>query len=155
MSKWGLSSSSKPRELKITMIGSKHTQATVSDRLPSRSAESQQRQQQQSAPPPPAALDEPRVIAQIDSLVKSTIEKVEPSLETLNTVPASPEEKAKQKQNHLYLSEMLLQALLKLDGFEVDSKWTQARSARKEGIKKVQSILDRVDAAKDAALANQ
>lgn len=47
-----------------------------------------------------------------------------------------------------HLSELLLQALLKLDGIQVESDWTEARTARKEGVRQVQNLLDRLDKVK-------
>ncbi|GAA6061328.1 hypothetical protein JCM10212_003218 [Sporobolomyces blumeae] len=49
----------------------------------------------------------------------------------------------------LYLSEVLLQGLLKLDGIEIPSTYADARKERKEAVKQVQDVLDRVDRAKD------
>lgn len=49
----------------------------------------------------------------------------------------------------LYLSENLLQGLLKLDSIEIPSGYTEARKERKEAVRKVQEVLDRVDAAKE------
>lgn len=49
----------------------------------------------------------------------------------------------------LYLSENLLQGLLKLDSIEIPSGYTEARKDRKEAVRKVQEVLDRVDGAKD------
>lgn len=49
----------------------------------------------------------------------------------------------------LYLSEILLQGLLKLDSIEIPSGYENARKERKEAVKQVQDVLDRVDRAKD------
>ena len=49
----------------------------------------------------------------------------------------------------LYLSENLLQGLLKLDLIEIPSGYTEARKERKEAVRKVQEVLDRVDGAKE------
>ena len=150
LSKWGLGNSvaagKKPRDLKITMIGSKDTQATVSDRLPGNASESKQLPAQSSASP----LDEPRVVAQIDSLVGSTLSKLKPSLDNIFSVAKSSQPAPEAvKQQHAYVSEMLLQALLKLDGFDIEARWTDARKARKEGIRNVQGVLDKVDAIRE------
>ena len=162
LNKWGLGNSpasgKKIRELKITLVGSPKTAAVVSDRLPSSSGAAPASAQTSSSssltgkrPAAEAnsntALDEPRVVAQIDSLVNNTLNKLRPDLQALFSLPI--EQAKKEQQKHLYLSEMLLQTLLKLDGFEVDPRWTEARKVRKEGIKKVQGILDRVDAIKE------
>ncbi|GAA5934811.1 uncharacterized protein JCM15063_003074 [Sporobolomyces koalae] len=49
----------------------------------------------------------------------------------------------------LYLSEILLQGLLKLDSIEIPSGYEAARKERKEAVKQVQDVLDRVDRAKE------
>lgn len=160
LNKWGLGNSpasgKKVRELKITLVGNPKTAAVVSDRSAASNGQASPASTGSSlaAGKRPAAdaqsnsaLDEPRVIAQIDSLVQNTLTKLRPELQGLFSLPI--EQARQEKQKHLYLSEMLLQTLLKLDGFEVDSRWTEARRVRKEGIKKVQGILDRVDAIKE------
>lgn len=158
LNKWGLGNSpasgKKVRELKITLVGSPKTAAAVSDQAASSRAGASKASTTSAAagkrPAPEAsapALDEPRVAAQIDSLVNNTLTKLRPDLQGLFSLPI--EQARQEKQKHLYLSEMLLQTLLKLDGFEVDPRWTEARKVRKEGIKKVQGILDRVDAIKE------
>jgi ribosomal protein L12E/L44/L45/RPP1/RPP2 len=53
----------------------------------------------------------------------------------------------------MYVSEMLLQALLKLDSYDIDARWTEARKTRKEGIKSIQEVLDKVDAMKEGKAA--
>ena len=55
-----------------------------------------------------------------------------PSLETL-------------QREHARLSEMLLRGLLDLDSVEIPNGWAEARKERKEGVKRVQSELTRVD----------
>ena len=152
LNKWGLGNSAaagkKPRELRITMIGSKSTSAIVSDRLPGTSAPSVP----QHKPPSLAAsaLDEPRVVAQIDSLVNNTLSKLKPSLDNILAVAKSSQPAPEAvKQQHAYVSEMLLQALLKLDSFDIEVSWTDARRARKEGIRSVQNVLDKVDAIRE------
>jgi len=161
LNKWGLGNSpasgKKIRELKITLVGNPKTAAVVSDRLPGSSGSEPDAAKASSASAAgkrPAAeansnsaMDEPRVAAQIDSLINNTLNKLRPDLQGLFSLPI--EQARQEKQKHLYLSEMLLQTLLKLDGFEVDRRWTEARRVRKEGIKKVQGILDRVDAIKE------
>ncbi|GAA97017.1 uncharacterized protein L969DRAFT_234557 [Mixia osmundae IAM 14324] len=50
---------------------------------------------------------------------------------------------------HVRLSEALLQILLKLDSVDVPPEWQEARLARKNAVREVQSKLDRVDRAKE------
>ncbi|KAK9899410.1 hypothetical protein P389DRAFT_168377 [Cystobasidium minutum MCA 4210] len=168
LSKWGLGNTpaagKKNQEIKITMIASKDASAVVRDRDESaanRDASVQQQssssatpatsRQQASAgkkPPPSKNLDEPRTVAQIDSIVTNTLDKLQNDIE--NQLQDNPEgtEKEVHKQ-YLMVSEVLLQTLMKLDGFEIDSSWTEARKARKEAIRKVQGLLDQIDAAKE------
>nr|GAT56283.1 predicted protein [Mycena chlorophos] len=51
---------------------------------------------------------------------------------------------APQPKEHLRLSELLLQALLRLDGIAV-GEWEEARKERKVAVKEVQTLLDRLD----------
>lgn len=167
LSKWGLGNTpaagKKNQELKITMIASKDASAVVRDRGDNSNAkdsEGDSRTEQAvpaAAPPssrqggkkqPQAGLDEPRVIAQMDSLVTNTLEKLEEPLENVLRKEPSGTDREVNKQ-YLMVSEVLLQTLMKLDGFQIDSSWTGARTARKEHIKKVQSLLDQIDAAKE------
>lgn len=151
LSKWGLGNSpvagKRSRELKVTLIGSAQTGSRVTDHLAqagSASGSGSARQKQTAAQQP---IDEARIVAQIDSLVSSTLSRLKPDLDQLFSLPL--EEATLLKRKQVYLSEMLLQTLLKLDGFEIDSRWTDARKARKEGIRSIQGMLDRVDAIKE------
>lgn len=167
LSKWGLGNTpaagKKNQELRITMIASKDASAVVRDRgdgtdqdrqglsareqaLPAAASSSTSRQQGKKQSQQP--LDEPRVIAQMDSIVTSTLEKLKEPIENVLRPTASSTDKEINKQ-YLMVSEVLLQALMKLDGFEIDSSWTEARKARKEAIRKVQALLDDIDAAKE------
>lgn len=55
----------------------------------------------------------------------------------------------------IYLSEGLLQLLLKLDSLDIPSTFMEARKARKEGVRKLQGALDRLDIAKEQFKASQ
>lgn len=176
LSKWGLGNTpaagKKNQEIKITMIASKDASAVVRDRgdgsnqgregdsareqsIPtsqtsssssSRQPGKKQNQQQQS-------IDEPKVIAQIDAIVVNTLDKLNTSIENVLRPPSSITDKELNKE-YLMVSEVLLQALMKLDGFEIDSSWTEARKARKEAIRKVQAVLDEIDTAKENRQSN-
>lgn len=168
LSKWGLGNSpaagKKNQEIKITMIASKDASAVVRDRddgssssqANDRGASSTQSQSSTATPAssrqqgkkPPQNLDEPRTIAQIDAIVTNTLDKLKGDIENQLLDQPKGTEKEVHKQ-YLMVSEVLLQALMKLDGFEIDSSWTEARKARKEAIRKVQSLLDQIDAAKE------
>ncbi|GAA5992313.1 hypothetical protein JCM10908_000419 [Rhodotorula pacifica] len=67
---------------------------------------------------------------------------------------AAPGEEAEEaapppKRLLLYLSENLLQGLLKLDSIEIPSGYAEARKERKDAVRRVQEVLDRVDGAKE------
>jgi len=51
------------------------------------------------------------------------------------------------QREHARLSELLLRGLLDLDSVDVPSQWTEARKERKEGVRRVQGELNRVDEA--------
>jgi len=178
LSKWGLGNTSlatgkKRQTPTIRLIGSKETSAVVSDRLPGNSSssstnDSRRHQQQEGSRMAAGAtrneeLDEKRTIAKIDSLVNTSLEKLDEPLkkyldappptaagDTSSTVVAAPLSKEESQKQHAYLSEILLQALLKLDSIEItNSDHTEARKFRKESIRKIQGILDQVDAVKE------
>ncbi|KAJ7780497.1 BAG domain-containing protein [Mycena maculata] len=48
-------------------------------------------------------------------------------------------------KEHIRLSELLLQALLRLDAITTDGEWEAARKERKAAVKEVQALLDRLD----------
>lgn len=58
-----------------------------------------------------------------------------------SATPASGRSTPSGPPMHVWLSEMLLQRLLKLDSFDIPSEWTKARAARKEGVRLVQGLL--------------
>lgn len=165
LSKWGLGNTpaagKKNQEIKITMIASKDASAVVRDRgdeashsregesirekaVPAAAAASRQSGQKQTR----QTLDEPKVVAQIQAIVTNTLEKLKEPIENVLHPQASSTDREVNKE-YLMVSEVLLQALMKLDGFEVDSSWTEARKARKEAINQVQGLLDKIDAAKE------
>lgn len=49
------------------------------------------------------------------------------------------------QREHARLSELLLRGLLDMDGVEIPSGWSEARLERKNGVKKLQGELTRVD----------
>jgi hypothetical protein len=97
----------------------------------------------------------------IRSLVNSTVDPLTPSIVTFlsYTKPKSTNEDENQnrpkqipafdmlQKEHARLSELLLRGLLALDGVEIPSGWAEARKERKEGVKKVQGELTKVDEA--------
>lgn len=61
-----------------------------------------------------------------------------PDLDLFTAAPANQKE-------HLRLGELLLQSLIRLDNIVVESSWETARKERKEAVKEVQEMLDRLD----------
>ncbi|GAA6017230.1 hypothetical protein JCM8202_005955 [Rhodotorula sphaerocarpa] len=63
----------------------------------------------------------------------------------------SPDEEAPPppKRMLLYLNENLLQGLLKLDSIEIPSGYAEARKERKEAVRRMQEVLDRVDSLRE------
>jgi len=51
------------------------------------------------------------------------------------------------KKEHLRLSELLLQALLRIDAIVPERDWDTARAHRKAAVKQLQSLLDQLDSA--------
>jgi hypothetical protein len=91
----------------------------------------------------------------ISNLVKNTLEPLQASIATFISY-TDPKARNKPKQTpsfenlqreHARLSELLLRGLLDLDGVEITSGWAEARKERKEGVRRVQGELTRVDEA--------
>lgn len=95
----------------------------------------------------------------IRSLVNSTLDPLGASIATFLSYTRQPkngEEVNRPKQipkddvlqrEHARLSELLLRGLLDLDGVEIPSEWQSARKERKEGVRRVQGELNKVDEA--------
>lgn len=103
----------------------------------------------------PQTDSEPVLTEWIANLVKSTLEPLQASIATFISY-TSPKATNRPKQipafdvlqkEHARLSEILLRGLLDLDSVEVQSGWTEARKERKEGVKRVQAELTKVDEA--------
>jgi len=74
--------------------------------------------------------------------------------EFLSALPSDPQanalgpERLKSLQpTHARLSELLLQSLLRLDAVNAEGTWEEARKERKEAVREVQKVLDRLDGA--------
>ena len=50
-----------------------------------------------------------------------------------------------QHKEHTRLGELLLQALLRIDGVPSEGDWQHARQERKAAVREVQALLDRLD----------
>lgn len=100
--------------------------------------------------------DQESVLVQwIASLISNLLDPLRPAIVTFvsQTDPKATNRPAKipafevLQREHARLSELLLRGLLDLDGVEIPSAWTEARKERKEGVKRVQAELTRVDEA--------
>ncbi|KAF9503772.1 hypothetical protein BS47DRAFT_1322788 [Hydnum rufescens UP504] len=87
--------------------------------------------------------------AEVDTIRTTLKPSVDAFLASLASDGDSTDKESKSRssimQTHAYLSEMLLQSLLRLDAIVPEGEWLEVRSARKEAVKEVQSILDRLD----------
>lgn len=98
----------------------------------------------------------------IRSLVTSTLDPLTASIATFVSYTRTPTDSDSKvevnrpknipkfeilQREHARLSELLLRGLLDLDSVDVPSQWTEARKERKEGVRKVQGELNRVDEA--------
>ncbi|KAG0142480.1 hypothetical protein CROQUDRAFT_662495 [Cronartium quercuum f. sp. fusiforme G11] len=147
--------------MRIRMVGSAETRGVVSDRPGSHpTAPSDLRPRPTQALNSAPVVDESSLRSKIRALTEQTVQNTLPQVEQLeqepNSLTESPLEQSSsstpnaQATSNLFagLSEMLLQTLLKLDGFEIEPEWTEARAARKEGVRAVQALLERLDEAK-------
>ncbi|KAA1474011.1 hypothetical protein DENSPDRAFT_823697 [Dentipellis sp. KUC8613] len=95
--------------------------------------------------------------------IRAEMETVSRGLETdvdkfLSALPARPADSPDQVQEHARLGELLLQSLLRLDALNLEGSWEEARRERKGAVRRVQGLLDRLDAgwrARPAATATQ
>lgn len=133
-------------------------------------------EQAEQAPVEKPKDDEETVVGKIELLVKGALEEWAPKIVGLEAylaqklgtpapkaeavegeeekevdTEADPEEEVLVEEvpnprTAAWLSEVLLQSLLKLDSIEIPSTYTQARKERKDAVRKLQGCLDRVDA---------
>ncbi|KAF9010559.1 hypothetical protein BDQ17DRAFT_1299070 [Cyathus striatus] len=91
---------------------------------------------------PPLQDSEHVVIARIQSELTRVRAELSPGVETfLSNLPSLPN----QDKEHLRLGELLLQSLLRLDGITTNHDWEDARRQRKDAVREVQALLDRLD----------
>jgi len=79
--------------------------------------------------------------------VRSTLST--PIGEFMSSLPPhnpTPPPRTQLAQTHTRLGEMLLQSLLRLDAIVPEPSWDEVRLARKNAVKEVQGLLDRLDA---------
>lgn len=91
----------------------------------------------------------------VAALVRNTLDPLQAAIATFVSY-TSPKATNRPKQipgfevlqrEHARLSEILLRGLLDLDSVEVQSGWTDARKERKEGVRRVQAELTKIDEA--------
>lgn len=89
----------------------------------------------------------------IRGLVNGVVEPLEPAIATFVSY-TNPKATNRPKQvppfetlqrEHARLSELLLRGLLDLDGVNIPSEWKNARQERKDGVKRLQGELNKVD----------
>ncbi|SCZ90368.1 BZ3500_MvSof-1268-A1-R1_Chr9g10807 [Microbotryum saponariae] len=164
----GSSQNASRRKLKkLILLGSKDVSAQIDERLMNRAdllptgAE--------EIVPLKSILTEEQVIEKVDQVAQNKLKDLLPDLEKVErwiasveggngnprpqveTETATATEMEMEKPNPrtlIFLSEALLQALLKLDSIEVQSGYDRARAARKQGVRDLQAALDSVDALK-------
>ena len=168
----------KRQRKRITMIGSAESQAHVRDTAASRQQQQQQQarsgkasqQQQQEEEARGAPEDEPALARRIRETrdkalgpIMPELDKLERYFASLNNNAAAPQQQGQvqpraaaedvnERPNErlpVFLSETLLQSLLKLDSIEIPVGWQDARKERKEAVRDVQAVLDRIDRAKE------
>ncbi|GAA5975284.1 hypothetical protein JCM11641_005918 [Rhodosporidiobolus odoratus] len=158
-------SGSKKKLKKLVMLGSKDVSARVDDRLSTRKDLQDLAAAETAAPSSSSEAkvdDEATVQRRIKEIAEDRLTDLEPKVGQVEAYIQQVQKKrrgeaveeeelsAPQSRTLLFLSETLLQALLRLDSIEVPGSFAQARADRKEAVKRVQSVLDRVDAAKEA-----
>ncbi|GAA5852776.1 hypothetical protein JCM8547_004680 [Rhodosporidiobolus lusitaniae] len=153
---------------KLVMLGSKDVSARVDDRLTTRKDLKDLAAAESSAGATQAEAkvdDEETVQRKIRETATDRLAELEPRVAQVEAYIAQQQKRkaggavegeelsAPQPRTLLFLSETLLQGLLRLDSLEIPGTYTQARAERKEAVKRVQSVLDRVDAAKEGIKA--
>ncbi|GMK59381.1 hypothetical protein CspeluHIS016_0703960 [Cutaneotrichosporon spelunceum] len=101
----------------------------------------------------PDTDSEPVLVDWIRNLVAGVVDPLEASIVTFvhQAAPSSTNKPKVQQtfevlqREHARLSELLLKGLLDMDGIEIPGGWTEARAERKNGVKRLQGELTRVD----------
>ncbi|KAG5727783.1 hypothetical protein E4T56_gene14733 [Termitomyces sp. T112] len=87
---------------------------------------------------PTTSPSERSVLSTIQSELNSVRSSLQSPLDVFLLAPTDQKE-------HTRLGELLLQALLRLDGIAAEPSWEHARKERKEAVREVQNMLDRLD----------
>ncbi|KAI8812979.1 hypothetical protein BJ742DRAFT_790665 [Cladochytrium replicatum] len=110
-----------------------------------------------NAPPPPPKYVNPedKLIATLDALLDKVNFEIAPeiadyaaSVEGIRDRNLTPQDVKRLQDTSLRCGEMLMQTLLKIDGVTVGEN-ERARAKRKEAVKMVQGLMDRVDGLKE------
>ena len=99
------------------------------------------------APPPRDTLATPRSEQSVIALIHAELAAVRTTLSiAVDSFLASPHQpRQAQHKEHTRLGELLLQALLRIDGVPSEGDWQHARQERKAAVREVQALLDRLD----------
>ncbi|KAJ7924970.1 hypothetical protein B0H13DRAFT_2315034 [Mycena leptocephala] len=108
-------------------------------------------QPQQVPPPKPPPKQKTAAPVRTEQAIISTIqtelatvrEELSPAVDHLLASAAAKQ--TPRPKEHIRLSELLLQSLLRLDAIVTDGEWDTARKERKAAVKEVQALLDRLD----------
>lgn len=152
---WSFRSTSTRKLKKLVLLGSKTTSAVVNDHLSAR-RDLLLPGSEEVVPPKPVE-DEATVISKINVISTSKLDELRPMIKGVEDYLADLQgEKgadepapAPNPRALIFVSEALLQALLKLDSIDIQSGYTEARTARKQGVKVLQAELDKVDGLKE------
>ncbi|GAA6048458.1 hypothetical protein JCM3770_003767 [Rhodotorula araucariae] len=156
---------------KLVMLGSKDVSARVDDRLAQRKDLADLAAAADAATPAAAgggggdkqAESEEALRARIRDVAGQKLDELEPQVAQVEAwlaqARAAREHQGADNEGAgtaappartlLFLSEVLLQGLLKLDAIEIPGAYADARRERKDAVRRVQETLDRVDAAKE------
>ncbi|BGP40857.1 hypothetical protein JCM10450v2_004861 [Rhodotorula kratochvilovae] len=152
---------------KLVMLGSKDVSARVDDRLAQRKDLADLAAASSSPAAAPAGAggekqpeSEEALRARIRDVAGQKLDELEPQVAQVEAWLAQAraaresgsegdEGAAPPARTLLFLSEVLLQGLLKLDAIEIPGAYADARRERKDAVRRVQETLDRVDAAKE------
>lgn len=150
---WSFTGNNKTRKLKrLVMLGDKDVARVLDRKIPI-----------EEPPPEKVADDEVTLVKKIGDIVENSVREWEPKILQLESYLAerrsgaevetdSAPVEAPNPRTAIWLSEVLLQSLLKLDSFDIPSGFSDARKERKAAVKSLQSALDRVDAYTSAKL---
>jgi hypothetical protein len=84
---------------------------------------------------------EQAIISTIQTELATVREELSPAVDHLLASAAAKQ--TPRPKEHIRLSELLLQSLLRLDAIVTDGEWDTARKERKAAVKEVQALLDR------------